>query len=199
MLPALRYATMALGLATAQQACSEVSQVADDAFEIRHHAAVSKDAAAAFAATTAVARWWHPDHTWSGDATHLSLDARAGGCFCESWEDGSVEHLRVLYVQPDRLLRLGGALGPLQGMNLLGTMAFRYSEREDGGTDVDVSYRVSGDSLHRLRDLAPVVDQVLGLQFARLHRFIESGRPDAPTNAEAPASPEPADAAAVDS
>lgn len=162
-------------LATSAQA--EVVQVADDGFEVRHAATLNPDVQSVFLATVDIARWWHPDHTWSGRAEHLSLDPAAGGCFCERWEDGSVEHLRVLYVQPGRLLRLGGGLGPLQSMNLHGTLEFRYGTQEDGGSSLSMTYRVSGDSLHKLQDLAPVVDQVLGLQFGRLTRFAETGDP----------------------
>ena len=51
------------------------------------------------------------------DAKNLSIDARPGGCFCEKLPNGGgVEHARVVYVAPREVLRLSGALGPLQGV-----------------------------------------------------------------------------------
>ena len=35
------------------------------------------------ALVTAVSQWWNPAHTFSGLASNLSIDARAGGCFCD--------------------------------------------------------------------------------------------------------------------
>jgi len=52
-------------------------------------------------------RWWSGQHTCSGQATNLSFDAQAGGCWCERWGDGnSVQHGQVVLVQPGRTLRV---------------------------------------------------------------------------------------------
>lgn len=60
-------------------------------------------------------RRWSNQHTWSGQASNMSLDAQAGGCWCERWADGqSVRHGHVLLVQPGRVIRLFALLGPLQ-------------------------------------------------------------------------------------
>jgi len=41
-----------------------------------------------------VGRWWNSAHTFSGDANNLSIEDKAGGCFCEKLENGgSVRHL----------------------------------------------------------------------------------------------------------
>ena len=67
-------------------------------------------------------------HTVSKDAANLSLELRAGGCFCERLKDGgSVQHLQVAYTAPWAGLRLRGALGPLQMEGVDGALAWRIS------------------------------------------------------------------------
>jgi uncharacterized protein YndB with AHSA1/START domain len=108
--------------------------------------------------------WWPSDHTWSGDRANLSLSGQAGGCFCERWAGGSVEHGRVVMSMPGRLLRLSAALGPLQEMGVTGVITFALEEK-DGTTTLVATHRVSGDAAHKLEALAPIVDQVNALQF----------------------------------
>ena len=73
-------------------------------------------------------RWWDPAHTWSGSARNLKLEPKAGGCFCEKLADGgSVQHGRVIFAQPGKLLRLEGALGPLQDMAVTGVLSFNLA------------------------------------------------------------------------
>ena len=50
------------------------------------------------ALTDDVGRWWNPEHSYSGVAANFSIDARAGGCFCERLKDGSVAHMTVVFV-----------------------------------------------------------------------------------------------------
>jgi len=33
--------------------------------------------------TNDIGSWWLSSHTWFGDAKNLSIDTKAGGCFCE--------------------------------------------------------------------------------------------------------------------
>ena len=55
--------------------------------------------------------WWSPDHTYSGNATNLRIDARQGGCFCEDLPNGGVvEHLAV--ARNDVLLQHPHRLAP---------------------------------------------------------------------------------------
>ncbi len=41
------------------------------------------------ALTARIGAWWDPEHTFSGDSRNLSLDATAGGCFCERLPGGA--------------------------------------------------------------------------------------------------------------
>ncbi len=58
-----------------------------------------------------------------------SMDGQATGCFCERFPDrqGSVEHARILYIQPPQMIRLSGALGPLQAEAVVGTLTFKLA------------------------------------------------------------------------
>jgi hypothetical protein len=118
-----------------------------------------------------VARWWDPKHTWSGAARNLKLVARAGGCFCEKLAaGGSVEHGRVIFAQPGKLLRLDAAIGPLQDMAVTGVLTFDLAP--DGpGTRIHMTYRVAGVLGMPSAKLAPPVDQVMGAQLERLKAF----------------------------
>jgi uncharacterized protein YndB with AHSA1/START domain len=112
-------------------------------------------------------RWWDGAHTYSGAATNLRMDARAGGCFCEKVGRGSVEHGRVIYADPGKLLRLDAALGPLQEMAVTGILTFKL-EPDAGGTRITMTYRVSGAMAMKGGKLAPVIDQVMTGQLNRL-------------------------------
>ena len=120
------------------------------------------------------ARWWRSVHTFSGSAANLSLDARAGGCWCETLSDGgSAEHLRVVYVAPGKTLRLVGGLGPLQPMPVQGVLTFSLTPA-GGGTDLKLTYAIAGPV--GLGDLAGPVDRVLGEQVAGLKAAAEAAR-----------------------
>jgi len=122
--------------------------------------------------------WWSGRHSYSGDARNFSLDAQAGGCFCERWGDGhSVQHASVLMVQNGRALRLGGAFGPLQELAVNGVLTIVTSAQE-GKTFLRMSYRVVGHPDSGLDKLAAPVDQVIGEQFRRLRKLAETGSAD---------------------
>lgn len=121
--------------------------------------------------------WWNPLHSWSGDADNLYLDAQAGGCFCEllplpkgapaGTRRGSIEHARIMAAMPPRLLRLNGALGPLQGEALNGTLTILLKPTP-AGTHMAWTYVVGGFMRMKVEDIAPIVDRVLAEQAQRL-------------------------------
>jgi uncharacterized protein YndB with AHSA1/START domain len=116
-----------------------------------------------------VAAWWSSEHTYSGQAKNLSLDVRPGGCWCESWAGGGVEHARVLMAIPGKALRVEGGFGPLQGMAIKATMTFTLKPAADPTkTQLHVVYLVNGASESKLDGLAAPVDGVLAAQFGRL-------------------------------
>ena len=163
----------ALALCGWQGAMAEVSQSDASGFTIARRIIVSADQQASFAALLHPERWWKQDHTWSGSAANLSLDAHAGGCFCERWSGGEVEHGRVLFIKRDSLLRLQAALGPLQAMAVTGVLEFQLTPGKDG-TQIDLGYRVSGADSSKLDAIAPMADKMLEEQMASLKALLDA-------------------------
>ena len=99
-------------------AVAEVKQATPAGFEIESTVTVAVPVDKAWEVLRAPQKWWNPEHTYSGDAAKLYLDAQATGCFCERMGEGatrgSVEHGHIVYVQPPRMIRMTSALGPLQ-------------------------------------------------------------------------------------
>ena len=143
---------------------AEVKLAQADAMLIEHRFTIAAPAAKAWETLVHPERYWPADHTWSGERESLSLAPVAGGCFCERWHDSSAEHGRVVMAVPGRMLTLNAALGPFLEMAVSGILAIKLEEK-DGVTTAVVTYRVSGDPAHKLDQLAPIVDQVLGTQF----------------------------------
>jgi uncharacterized protein YndB with AHSA1/START domain len=124
-----------------------------------------------------VGRWWDREHTWSGDAANLSIDPSPGGCFCERLRTGGiVEHLRVVYADQGRLLRMTGGLGPLQSLGVSGSMTWAL-EDAIGATTLTMTYAVGGYAPGGLDALAKAVDGVVAGQVQRLKRYVERGNP----------------------
>lgn len=155
---------------------AEIVDAGENGFTVRYTATVPVAPARAYAALTEIGKWWHPEHTWSGDAANLSIDAKPQGCFCERLPGGGVRHLTVVYAAPGKLLRLEGGLGPLQGMGVTGIMTWTFRPAEKG-TSIEMQYVVGGYRPGGFKDLAPGVDPVLGMQFGRFKRYVETGKP----------------------
>ena len=175
----VRLLTVVLGVVMATfSAHAEVLAIGPSGFEIRNETLVNVPADKVYAALVQrVGHWWDPAHTYSGDARNMSIEARPGGCFCEEIPGkGAVEHMRVLYVSKDQVLRLSGGLGPLQESGLAGTLTWTLKTEEDG-TLVIQDYRVGGFRAGGFEELAPVVGQVLDVQLQRLKRLVETGNP----------------------
>ena len=127
-----------------------------------------------YASITGPARWWDSSHTYSGNASNLSLDARAGGCWCEQLADGgSVQHMTVLTAMPGRMLRLSGGLGPLQSGAVNAVMT--WTIKHDGsGSEVGMSYLVDGYFPGGLDKVRNDVDAVLSHQVERLRTYVDA-------------------------
>jgi len=168
------FASVALAAAPAHAA---VVDSAAGGFTVRHVVEVRGQAANAYRTLVdRVGQWWQADHTFSGNALNLSIDARPGGCFCELLPGrGGVRHLTVVYADIGKLLRLTGGLGPLQDLAVEGTMTWRLTESVST-TTIEMTYKVGGYAPGGLAALAPVVDMVLGTQVGRLKTLIDTGR-----------------------
>jgi uncharacterized protein YndB with AHSA1/START domain len=166
-------AAMWLGSARA-----EVVAASANGFEIRNTAVIKAPADKVYGTLLQIGLWWSPMHTWSGAAANLSIDARPGGCFCEKLADGGgVQHMTVDFVMPGKVLRMSGALGPLQPEGLAGSLTWALKAIA-GGTELTQTYKAGGYATRPLPEWAPDVNGVLAEQLARLKKLIETGKPD---------------------
>lgn len=154
---------------------AELQHLAETGFIVENKIEVAADVATSWKAfVEEVDNWWPKDHSWWLDQGTFTIDPRAGGCFCERAGDGrSAEHMRVSFVDPEKMLTMTGGLGPLQGMGMFGALTFTFTE-SDGGTVVTMTYKVNGINPDGFEELAPVVDMVQGLQIGGLKTFLES-------------------------
>lgn len=172
--------TASLALALSPCVSAEVVTAAPEGFTVRHTADLSVPQPSVWAALADVGRWWDPEHTYSSDSRNMTLDPVLHGCFCEKLGlYGGIEHMRVIYAEPAKHLRLDGALGPLQEFAVTGRMTWNI-ETAPGGAKITMTYSVGGFADRSLAEWAPIVDEVLGVQVERLARFINTGRPDKP-------------------
>ena len=171
-------ALMALVAAPVSMAQAEVVTQSSAGFVIKLSADTTATQSDAWKALITPSKWWSGEHTYTGDAGNLWLDAQATGCFCEKLPKptdapaeqrmGSVEHMHVVYADPQRgVLRMVGGLGPLQGEALHGTLTITLKPIE-GGTRIEWDYVVGGYMRMDPEQIAPLVDKVLGEQLTRL-------------------------------
>ena len=158
---------------------AEILSAGANGFSIRHVTdAPEITAPVVWAALADVAKWWDPDHTYSGDAGNLTLEPLVQGCFCEKFGMyAGIEHARVVYSQPAKILRLSGALGPLQEFGINGSMTWQI-EAAGGGSRITLTYNGGGFADRPLADWAPIVDEVLGGQVERFARYLTQGSPE---------------------
>ena len=155
-------------------AAAEVVSAGPNGFEVRETASIVVPVPQAYAAFSRIGAWWNAEHSYSGEAANLRLDLRAGGCFCEQWKGGGIEHLRVALVQPNERIVMTGALGPLLYEGASGAMDVKF-ERIAGGAKVTMTYRAGGFANGNGDKMAPLVDSVLADQMKRFRTFAAKG------------------------
>ena len=188
----------ALAALTAQPATAEVIASSDAGFATRATAEVPADPAATWQKLIAPQTWWNKAHTFSGDSANLYLDAQGGGCFCEKLplkdaapgaRGGSVAHMRVVYADPGKALRMVGSLGPLQSEALTGTLTITLKPAA-AGTRIVMEYVVGGYMRYKTEEIAPAVDKVMSGQLAALAIALGATAGEEPETAPADAKPE---------
>jgi hypothetical protein len=173
---AMRFILLIPALLLAPPASAEVLSASPTGFEVQEVVNLVVPQPSAYAAFGQVGQWWNKEHTYSGDATRMSLQLRPGGCFCEPLEGGGgIEHMRVTYLKPGEQIVLTGSLGPLLYQATAGVMDVRF-ERIAGGTRVTMNYRAAGFAKGDGDKMAPLVDQVLADQMKR-YRAYAAGAP----------------------
>jgi uncharacterized protein YndB with AHSA1/START domain len=153
---------------------AEVLYTADAGFAVQNKVQIRRSADEIWQALiNDVDAWWPKDHSWW--AGTFSIDPQAGGCFCERSGERSVQHMSIAMVDPGQLLRMTGGLGPLQGLGLSGALEWQIvpDEANPQLTEVTLTYRVNGYMPGGFGQLAPVVDQVQGLQLGGLKSYLD--------------------------
>ena len=144
-------------------------------FDLRHTIDVPLAPAQALAAFGQVGSWWSKEHSYSGNASRLSLELRPGGCWCETLDGGGgVEHMRIALYKPGERIVLTGGLGPLLLEATSGVMAVR-AIKTAAGSQLVINYRAAGFARANGTEMALAVDQVLREQVERLRVFASKG------------------------
>ena len=180
----------AIALFCAAPVAAEVVETREDGFVTRDTATVTANPLKTWLALTKPGGWWNDAHTWSADASNMTLVPQAGGCFCEKVPgedradgfslDGSVQHMTVIQAYPLRVLRMRGGLGPLQGEPASGILTITLKE-VDGGTRILWEYNVGGPMRFTIDQISKAVDGVMTqqLQGLRDHLGALEGTDDA--------------------
>lgn len=118
--------------------------------------------------------WWDEGYSWSGSSEGIYLEEKAGGCFCEKLPAekgaGTVEHMRVIHISKGKVLRMQGAIGPLQSEAMVGTFtaAIAPVPEKEGVSRVSFTYIVGGYMRFPMERMAENIDKIMGQQFASL-------------------------------
>jgi uncharacterized protein YndB with AHSA1/START domain len=174
----------AVAFALIAMQCSAHGEVVDqqaNGFSLQEKEQIAAPPDKVYAALIDIAHWWSGAHSFSGDAKNMTLDARAGGCWCEALPKtgGSAQHMTVIYTDPGKLLRMHGALGLFQSSGMDGAMNIVLTPNK-GGTEVDIVYNLGGYAWGGYGSLPQSADGVLGLQLFRLKQLVETGSADTP-------------------
>lgn len=162
-----------VGLLAVQPAAADVVDVGAGGFKLRFEISFEQPVSTVYQTMLDLEAWWDPDHTYSGNAANLKLDLKPGGCLCEYWDGGAVEHMRVGYVKENSTVRLLGGLGPLQSMAVSGAMSFLFVP-VDGGSRFVFVYEVGGYTPNGLEAIAEPVDAVWAGHLARFEAAVNT-------------------------
>ena len=171
--------TLLLTACAAPHTFGDVKGSGSHGFLIHHTSTIDAPRDRVFAALVKqIDQWWHKSHTYSGDASKLSIDTKSGGAFLERLPNGGfVRHLDVVYYAPGKALRMTGGLGPLQEIGCHGALTVKLRD-VDGQTELTMTYGVTGFFPDGMDQLAAPVDRVLTEQLKRLRNFVETGSPE---------------------
>ena len=169
---------LALAASMAVSVQAAVTDLAPGGYEVTETAHIAAPPDKVYAALIVPSHWWSSKHSFSGDAANYTLDARAGGCWCETLPNGgSAQHLVVVNVQPGQMLRLRGAMGPFQAFAVDGVMTWTLKDAGNG-TDLTMTYSIGGYMKGGFEQISKISDAVFAEQVGRLQHFVETGSAD---------------------
>lgn len=177
-----RLIVVALALGFSLPAAAAVVSVASSGpavggFAIRHTVHLAATPQKVYEAIIHPEKWWDPEHTYTNNSGNLTLDAKAGGCFCERGPDGlSVQHLVVVMTMPGKALTLRGAMGPFQSQGVDGALSW-VLKPAGTQTDLTLTYTLGGylPLPGGFEAMAKAADGMFASQVAHLQKFIDGG------------------------
>ena len=170
-------AVLTIALLLVPSAAAKVVSQSATGFIVTQEADVAVAPQAAYDAFVKIGQWWNDAHTFSGAAKNISIEPKAGGCWCEALPNGgSVRHMTVVHADPGAMLVFNGGLGPLQFMGVAGSMKVTF-KAQDKGTHVSVTYAVGGFDTDNFAEISKGVDAVLGEQIKRYGDFASTRKP----------------------
>ena len=172
LFPALLAGLTLCGVARADTVDSQAN-----GFMVREIQTIAAPPAKVWDAIGRIGAWWDPEHTYDNDSSRLTLTLKPGGALLEPLgADGGVMHMTVIYARPPKVIRMEGALGPLQLYGVAGHMTWDLKPAVDS-TAVTLTYDVGGHAPGGLGQFSGPVNAVLGDQLLRLKHYVETGKP----------------------
>ena len=166
-------AASVMALATAAPLQAELVRADPGGITVVHTVRLQADKDKAYAAFGQIGRFWSEEHTWGGKASAMTLALKAGGCFCEALPGGGVEHGRVIIAMKGQQITMQSLLGPASQIATSGILNIAFAPAPEGetGSDVTLTYRLSGISVDEVVPMGRAIDQVLGEQMANYAAF----------------------------
>lgn len=156
---------------------SEVAEVAANGFQIKMTVPCTARPNVVYDSfINHVGEWWDKSHTYTQDASNMSVEARPHGWLIEKLpEGGFVRHFELIYLAPNKTIRLDGGMGPLQEQGVTGSMTINFKPDGDG-TNIDLTYNVGGfmpGGQAKMKQWSEPVKMVITQQIQRLSAFAE--------------------------
>lgn len=163
-------------------AAAQVVERGDDYFVLRYEMDLESPPEDMWVSLEDIGQWWDSAHTYSGDASNMTLALTPGGCFCEKLADGTeFEHGRVVEADPETGVLLDAPLGPLKGKATLAQWSIGWTGAPGGGGwRLVMTFVVRGPGLGTFAD---GVDGVMRTQYGRFTHFLHYGEAPAGTGA----------------
>ena len=110
-----QFVVLVFASASATPAAAEVVSASPNGFEVRESVQLVVPPDQAWDAFEQVGSWWNPGAHLLGKAANMRMALSLGACLCETFDQtgGGIEHLRVVYAEPNKRAILTGSLGPL--------------------------------------------------------------------------------------
>lgn len=169
----MKITTLIILLLSALMAKAEVSEVSEQHFIVSIKTTLTTPRDQAYQQFLQIGDWWQDSHTWFGDASTMTIEPKAGGCFCERNGNKQALHMTIAQVNPEVSIQMIGGLGPLQSLAVNGHMLWKFESTEDGNTKLTLTYRVTGFVNQNTEDWSKAVNAVLQQQVDNLRTKFE--------------------------